>query len=88
MGRCERCGKCCKANGLIPPLLPGEDAPLWLHALVDGLRDRLGKEAEYYSSCVFLTGDRRCAIYEDRPVVCRDFDCEVEGLRRTGNELR
>jgi len=27
-------------------------------------------------SCPFLKGDMMCAIYDDRPYVCREFGCE------------
>jgi len=28
--------------------------------------------------CWYLTEDGRCSIYENRPQVCREFDCEKD----------
>ena len=76
---CERCGTCCKNNGLIPPLLPGDESPEWLQCLVNRLRTEFGATSEEYP-CVFLTDDMRCAIYElERPRVCCEFSCNDKG---------
>ncbi|KKK86242.1 hypothetical protein LCGC14_2765180 [marine sediment metagenome] len=73
---CGQCGRCCINNGLIPPLIPDEEAPEWLSCLVNRLRTDFAAVAEEYP-CVFLTDDLRCCIYEmGRPLVCRDFTCE------------
>ena len=75
---CKQCGTCCINNGLIPPLIPNEEAPEWLWTLVNRLRTEFGSTAEDYP-CVFLTDDLRCSIYEmERPAICRDFTCEPE----------
>ena len=74
---CSLCGGCCINNGLIPPLVPGEDAPEWLWCLVNRLRTEFANTAEDYP-CVFLTDDMRCAIHDmERPSVCREFQCET-----------
>ena len=76
MATCEQCGRCCISNGLIPPLVPDEQAPEWLSCLVNRLRTEFGATAEDYQ-CVFLTDDMRCSIYEmGRPLVCREFTCK------------
>ena len=36
--------------------------------------------------CVFLGGDDRCTIYEDRPANCRRFEC-VGGYHRGGSDV-
>lgn len=73
---CHQCGQCCINNGLIPPLIPDEEAPEWLWTLVKRLRAEFGGIAEDYR-CVFLTEDMRCAIHEmERPKCCRDFLCD------------
>lgn len=90
---CTACGKCCIHNGLIPPLLyhyedsDDENAPEWLIHLVDRLRTLFSAEAEDYP-CVFLTDDMRCAIYEHRPAVCREFQCESQDAHRDCVELQ
>jgi len=73
---CERCGVCCLNNGLIPPLVPGEEAPPWLWALVSGLRREFADVAEDHP-CVMLGDDGvTCAIHEYKPAVCREFACD------------
>lgn len=82
MMRCKQCGKCCVYNGLIPPLIPDEDAPEWLACLVNRLRSEFGHCAEEYP-CVFLTDDMRCSIHEmRRPRVCVEFLCEIAKVQR------
>jgi len=77
MSACRQCGQCCINNGLIPPLVPGEEAPEWLWCLVNRLRAEFGAVAEDFP-CVFLTDDLRCAIHEmDRPDVCKKFICAI-----------
>jgi len=74
---CKRCGDCCKNNGFIPPVVPGEDVPEWLALLVAALRERCGAVAEDWP-CIFLTHDLRCAIHDlAKPEVCREFECEA-----------
>jgi len=72
---CEQCGECCKNNGLIPPLIPDEEAPEWLWCLVNRLRTEFGAVADKYP-CVFLTDDLRCSIHTTgKPGVCARFVC-------------
>ena len=74
--KCKQCGKCCHDNGLIPPLVPGEEAPEWLWCLVNNLRAEFASTAAEDYPCVFLTDDKRCAIHEmHRPGICVDFAC-------------
>ncbi len=74
---CTRCGLCCIHNGLIPPLIPGEESPLWLSTLVNRLRTEFGAVAEDFP-CVFLTDDMECAIYDrERPGICVGFVCDA-----------
>lgn len=83
---CSRCGQCCITNGLIPPLMPDEEAPQWLTCLVRRLRTEFGAIAENFP-CVFLTDTCQCAIHDmARPSVCVDFACETEAARATGDE--
>lgn len=86
MSKCNQCGQCCMANGLIPPLIPGEEVPEWLSCLVNRLRTEFGDTAEEYP-CVFLTDDLRCAIHEmARPEICVNFLCDGEASAVPGNE--
>ena len=73
---CKQCGQCCVNNGLIPPLIPGEESPEWLSCLVARLRKEFAACAESFP-CVFLTDACQCAIHDmDRPSICVDFTCE------------
>ena len=79
---CQRCGDCCRNNGLIPPAGIDNDAPSWMRTLVHNLvtnfayvDDEGEIPARYH--CVFLTDDRRCAVQDVyKPKVCRDFLCD------------
>ena len=83
---CTRCAKCCTYVGI------GINAPrnvrfatdvLWYlyHENVSVQRDPDGEWTVYFESrCKNLQDDLLCGVYEQRPVVCRDFDnrtCEV-----------
>ena len=74
MPDCRKCGECCRLNGLIPPVLEHDTGPDWLLSLVQILREHTTDIAGD-RPCMFLTRDNRCAIYNDRPNVCREFDC-------------
>ena len=73
---CEQCGICCVNNGLIPPVAwTDESVPEWLRLLVTRLRVLFPDSGNEH--CIFLTDDMRCAIYEDRPAICRRFKCDT-----------
>lgn len=38
-----------------------------------GIRYTLRKQAD--GSCMYLDGERRCSIYEDRPETCKTYSC-------------
>ena len=38
-----------------------------------GVRYALLKQAD--GSCIYLDGERRCSIYEERPQTCRSYSC-------------
>ena len=73
---CARCGRCCRNNGPIPPVVAGDSVPVWLHVLVGRMR-RWGGIVGLGEPCVFLGGRDKnvCAIYGHRPATCREFDC-------------
>ena len=85
-GTCSRCGECCR---WIPLLQVRQCNPSQLHYL----RERGLMESEGYfladNPCRHLspsgdgTGQKICAIYDTRPVTCREF-CgkELSGGRR------
>lgn len=70
---CETCaGACCEsfaipASDLRPP---GLDERVWIE--LHGKRD--GRYLIFETRCTALTPGGRCAIYDDRPNVCRVFE--------------
>lgn len=95
MSRCT--GHCCRAFPL--PLTPEEIAdPEHMARFIDGPQIAAmvryigpappGSTGGHHSySCTSLTDSGDCGIYEDRPVMCRDFPygrtCTVDGCTRT-----
>ncbi len=76
---CQRCGRCCYHNGLIPPVVPldGEEGAAWLIHVVERLRHRFADVAEYFPPCLFYDdAAKACTVYDERPTVCRDFQCD------------
>jgi len=77
---CLRCGNCCRSNGMVPPFLD-ESYPEWIRAIHDALVAGCphGLIPEH-GQCVFIELDGRgCAIYADRPEVCKKFECWTAG---------
>ena len=83
---CTVCGKCCTyvsvgVNG--PNSVDHATEMLWYlyHQNVTVYRDGDGEWSVVFETrCRNLQPDLRCAIYEHRPEICRDFDnktCEV-----------
>ena len=83
---CTVCGKCCTyvsvgVNG--PNSIDHATEMLWYlyHQNVTVYRDGDGEWSVVFETrCRNLQPDLRCAIYEHRPEICRDFDnktCEV-----------
>lgn len=73
---CPQCGLCC--NGVLfadVRLRPDEDANFFKRA---GLSiRRRGKKCGFSQPCKALHADGRCGIYENRPAMCRQFECGV-----------
>jgi len=46
-----------------------------------GIKYTLHKQAD--GSCMYLNGERRCSIYEDRPETCRKYNCRNIPFRLT-----
>ena len=83
---CTRCAKCCTYVGVginAPHSLRYATDVLWYlyHENVSVQRDDDGEWTVYFESrCKNLQDDLLCGVYENRPVVCREFDntaCEV-----------
>lgn len=83
---CTECGKCCTyvAVGINAPTTPRTATDvLWYlyHENVSVYRDQGGEWAVMFDTrCRHLEDDLLCAVYADRPHICRAFDntgCEV-----------
>jgi Fe-S-cluster containining protein len=83
---CTSCGKCCTyvAVGINAPTTPRTATDvLWYlyHENVSVYRDHGGEWAVMFDArCRHLQDDLLCAVYADRPHICRGFDntgCEV-----------
>ncbi len=83
---CLECGKCCTyvAVGINAPTTPRTATDiLWYlyHQGVSVYRDHDGEWAVMFDArCRHLQDDLLCAVYADRPHICRAFDntgCEV-----------
>lgn len=82
MSDCQRCGKCCREYAIA--MVKNADFARFLtyHGLV--VRDRSGHLMEVYgeSKCRHLKSESgkpslmTCAVYEDRPEICREWECE------------
>jgi len=83
---CIECGKCCTyvAVGINAPTTPRTATDiLWYlyHQGVSVYRDHDGEWAVMFDArCRHLQDDLLCAVYADRPHICRAFDntgCEI-----------
>lgn len=77
---CTRCGKCCRTYAIA--MHRDEDYGRFLayHGLCLRAREGGGMEVYGESKCRHLKSDAkgryRCAIYDDRPKICRDWLCD------------
>lgn|GEM_PF-5669453 len=87
--KCRNCGDCCMAFE-IGPLDDNEGVNFRTYFDKDGW-EYLEKRRPAWSPdwakmgvCVYLGEDRKCTIYDKRPLVCQEFTCEDgdEDLRR------
>ena len=84
--QCTECGKCCTYVSVginAPNSVSNVTDMFWYlyHQNVTLYRDGDGEWSVVFETrCRHLQGDLLCAIYVDRPLICRDFDnttCEV-----------
>lgn len=76
---CNNCGACCRDH---VPVAEGDSVPLEL-TYVDGDGRRWMKRNNVDPWCGALDMfTRRCTIYEDRPIACRNFEVDGHGCNR------
>ena len=66
---CKNCGECC-SNFL--PLRKQEIATMKRLAQKE---NRHPLRQDWYARCPFLNNNNRCDIYENRPLICREYSC-------------
>ena len=66
---CKKCAECC-SNYL--PLLQSE---INLMKKIKQKENIQALNQNWYSICPFLNSKNRCDIYENRPMICREYTC-------------
>jgi Fe-S-cluster containining protein len=96
--KCSRCigSKCCtyltEALGVAPRSKRDFDHLLWQvsHQGTEIYKDNSGWYLLFHGRCQHLQTDGGCAIYHDRPRICRDYDnawCEYDAPAEAGFQL-
>ena len=87
LSKCAACNQaCCRyvtEKISAPRTIHDFDGLLWqlYHENVKAFRDATGWHLIIYNSCVHLKRDGKCAIYDNRPITCREHsvdDCEFD----------
>ena len=83
LGKCSKCEQlCCKYITVkipAPRTIRDFDGLLWqlAHENVQAFKDSMGWHLLIYNSCVHLNGNGKCAIYNKRPITCREHSDEA-----------
>ncbi len=79
---CDDCGACCRLH-VRPPFLPQEldVAPRELVRDIEGRCGAGDGGLDEAGPCIWLTAAGRCAHYDDRPALCREFERGGEDCR-------
>jgi Fe-S-cluster containining protein len=84
----ERCGDCCCIVNMPETLINKHRDKFQVPILKEERVEKFGQEREIRletkdQMCAFLDRKtRKCAIYEDRPKVCKDYGIENEGVNK------
>jgi len=74
---CGGCSACCYYDGI--PVGEKRDGKRLAHLLTERSADgKLVLQRRSDGACIHL-GEQGCNVYEQRPAVCRTFDCRVFG---------
>lgn len=82
---CNGCFECCKRGSIF--ILPEEGDDPEKYKTVQSFdriaqKERLMLDHKPNGDCIYL-GEAGCTIYDDRPVLCRAFDCRRQFLMLT-----
>ena len=79
-GECTACGECC---GTLLPLTQTEVRRIHLYIKKHHIRPTgnialFMRKPSIFGDCPFLdrSREKKCLIYETRPLICRDFRCD------------
>lgn len=76
--RCKGCGECCGSVPIFKHIWEKhKDKAIDLKKVVD-MDNKVLPVRKDSPSCVFLTEEKLCAIYEDRPETCRKYGNETD----------
>lgn len=67
---CKKCGKCC--SNILP--LSVEEIKN-IKKIPNKKENKLLVDANWEMRCPFLNSSNKCDIYEERPLICREYDC-------------
>jgi len=98
---CQECGICCMMPGFPKKYVRLQDREIEMFSEEHIIFDKEGKgylkvkHDDFYnnmSRCVFLVGNHiegfLCEIYEDRPMICRNFSIDGERCNNLRKELK
>ena len=83
-----RCGGCCRhlilealpEDAIVEPKISEKGLPIYSDPRLTGTRELIGfllNSAENGQACAFLDrATNLCGIYQTRPLMCRQFDCD------------
>lgn len=67
--KCKKCGKCCSN------FLPLTKEEIERMKRIKEKENKRILEKDWYATCPFLNSKNECDIYEQRPFICRQYDC-------------
>ena len=67
--KCKCCGECCSN------FLPLRDDEIRTMRKLAKKENRHPLRNDWYSRCPFLNNNNKCDIYENRPLICREYTC-------------
>lgn len=71
---CNGCVRCCVSDA--PRILDDEDAPKYLTTARAGYPGKFTLARAPSGACIYL-GLTGCLIHDNKPKLCRDFDCRT-----------
>lgn len=66
---CKCCGECCSN------FLPLRDIEIKEMKKLARTENKHPLRKDWYSRCPFLNNNNRCDIYDNRPIICREYTC-------------